>query len=72
MRQFIDSSKVLCSYFERILFTFGYWTFWFIWNLLGLKWLFRAAIVVIDQADERDGKKTLARMRALHKAGETV
>jgi len=72
MENIVDSSKAMCSLLERILFTAGYWVFWAVWNILGLKWLFRAAIVVMDQADERDGDKTLERMRALHNAGETV
>jgi hypothetical protein len=72
MKRLIDTSKGLCELLERILFNAGYWVFWLVWNVLGLKWLFRAAIVVMDQADEKDGEKTLRRMKALQRAGEAV
>jgi len=72
MKDFVKSVRDVCSFLERILFTFGYWTFWAVWNFLGLKWLFRAVIAVIDQSDEEDSAKIVDRLRAIHRAGETV
>lgn len=72
MAKMKKSATRMCEMLEHVLFTLGYWVFWCIWNLLGLKWLFRAAIAVIDRADQHDNEKILRRMRALNRAGEVV
>lgn len=72
MKHFKQSSQRMCELLEHVLFVFGYWVFWLVWNLLGLKWLFRAAIAVIEKADERDSEKILRRMKALHRCGEAI
>lgn len=72
MREFKRSTTRMCEMLEAVLFKLGYWVFWIIWNALGLKWLFRAAIAVIEKADERDSERTLRRLKALKRCGEAV
>lgn len=61
--------KKMIHILENILFNVSYALFWILWNICGIKWIFRAFIMVLDRADANDSERLRARMASLEKAG---